>query len=75
MQSSIWQKTGKLKPWMWTGGTVGFLGAGAIAYLTLYAQPTSEINLEKDTILVKAQNLPLQVKANGARNQARLSNY
>jgi HlyD family secretion protein len=74
MQSSIWQKTGKLKPWMWAGGTVGFLGAGAIAYLTLYAQPTSEINLEKDTILVKAQNLPLQVKANGVVQPVRKIN-
>ncbi len=65
MQSSIWQKTGKLKPWMWGGATVGFLGAGAIAYFTFVSQSAPEINLAKDTVLVKVQALPLQVKANG----------
>jgi HlyD family secretion protein len=74
MQSSIWQKTGKLKPWVWGSATVGFLGASAIAYLTFYTQPAPEINLEKDTILVKAQNLPLQVKANGVVQPVRKIN-
>ncbi len=65
MQSLIGQKTGKLKRWIWAGTTVGCLGAGAIAYLTLTEHSAPELNLAKDTVLVKIQALPLQVKANG----------
>jgi HlyD family secretion protein len=74
MQSSIGQKTGKLKPWIWGGATVGCLGAGAIAYLALTEPSVPELNLAKDTVLVKVQALPLQVRANGVVQPVRKIN-
>ena len=59
----MWLKAGKLK-WTLLLSTVGLLGAAAIAYFT-FARSTPNINLEKDTVLVQAEDLQMQIKANG----------
>ncbi len=72
MQSSMWLKAGKLK-WTLLLSTVGLLGAAAIAYFT-FARSTPNINLEKDTVLVQAEDLQMQIKANGVVQPVRKIN-
>ena len=72
MQSSMWLKAGKLK-WTLLLSTVGLLGAAAIAYFTL-ARSTPNINSEKDTVLVQAKDLQMQIKTNGVVQPVRKIN-
>jgi HlyD family secretion protein len=58
-------KVGKFKLWAVGMVTLGGLGAIALAYGLLNSKPVPDINLETETVAVKAQDLPVQIKANG----------
>ena len=68
----MWLKAEKLK-WTLLLSTVGLLGAAAITYFN-FARSTPNINLEKDTVLVQAEDLQMQIKANGVVQPVRKIN-
>ncbi|MEA5464838.1 efflux RND transporter periplasmic adaptor subunit [Leptothoe sp. PORK10 BA2] len=65
MQSSIPIKVSKLPPWKLGISAIGLVGTIAIAYSIVRSQPTPEINIATDTVLVQSQDLQLQIKLNG----------
>ncbi len=58
-------KLGKLKPWRVGIVAVGVLGTVVVAQNFLRSNSLPEVNLEKDTVVVRYDNLRIQVNANG----------
>ncbi len=58
-------KISKFNFWKLGISAIGLVGTIAIAYIIFRPQPTPEINIETDTVLVKSQDLQLQIKVNG----------
>lgn len=58
-------KISKFNFWKLGIPAIGLVGTIAIAYIIFRPQPTPEINIETDTVLVKSQDLQLQIKVNG----------
>lgn len=65
MQSLMTIKISKFNFWKLGISAIGLVGTIAIAYIIFRPQPTPEINIETDTVLVKSQDLQLQIKVNG----------
>jgi HlyD family secretion protein len=65
MQSLMTIKISKFNFWKLGIPAIGLVGTIAIAYIIFRPQPTPEINIETDTVLVKSQDLQLQIKVNG----------
>jgi HlyD family secretion protein len=65
MQPSVLINVGKLNPWIVGIATLGLVGTIAIAASVMQTQPVPDINLEKETVQVQAQDLQIQIKANG----------
>jgi HlyD family secretion protein len=65
MQSLMTIKISKFNFWKLGISAIGLAGTIAIAYIIFRPQPTPEINIETDTVLVKSQDLQLQIKVNG----------
>lgn len=65
MQSLMTIKISKFNFWKLGILAIGLVGTIAIAYIIFRPQPTPEINIETDTVLVKSQDLQLQIKVNG----------
>lgn len=65
MQSLMTIKISKFNFWKLGISAIGLVGTIAIAYIIFRPQPTPEINIGTDTVLVKSQDLQLQIKVNG----------
>lgn len=65
MQSLMTIKISKFNFWKLGISAIGLVGTIAIAYIIFRPQPTPESNIETDTVLVKSQDLQLQIKVNG----------
>ncbi len=65
MQPSLSIKAGKSNPWKLGLAALGLVGTAAIAYTVIGPPEAPDINLERDTVPVQVQSLPVQIKANG----------
>jgi HlyD family secretion protein len=74
MKSLMPIKVRNFAPWKLGISAVGLVGVIVIASSFLRSQPTPEINIENDTVLVQAQDLPMQIKANGVLQPLRKIN-
>ncbi len=68
----MFKQAKKLRPWLFGFSIVGIVGTVTAFYISRSQVP--KINLAKDTVEVQAQDLAVQIKANGAATAVRKIN-